>query len=285
MRFVDERDYDVLLTETTRVERPDGSPLAVLLKQALSPLLVQNAWSVLHGYYENSDNRGTAAGIESEGRMRKDGTRSQTQRVPKGWGVYSGIIGYFERTVRMPYCRACAWNLQHPEKFNALMPMVKQVDRLFAEHVPDRYEYQKDYARRTAPDFLIPDTAFTTMTVNKNFRTACHKDAGDLAQGFSCISAIRQGAYKGGDLVLPNWRIAVKLDTYDLLLFDPHEWHGNTQIVPLTPDAQRCTIVYYYREAMIRCKSAQEELEQAKRRKTGDPLWEKCGNNLPDTQS
>lgn len=267
MRFVDEGDYDVLYDEDVRVEKPDGSPLLVLRKRALSEAATQQAWNVLYKLKLISRNRGVAAGKENP-------VINGVNQSAKGWEVASGIVGNFERTVRMPYCRKCAWNAANPEAFEALMPMTREVNALFRRDVPDRWAVQKSYADRTSPDFVIPETVFTTLTVNKNFRTACHKDAGDLEAGFSCLSVIRQGLFKGANLVLPAWRIAVKLDTYDVVMFDAHEFHGNTQLVKLTPDAQRCSVVYYFREKMIHCGSAAEELARAKNRKPGDRIFE-----------
>lgn len=85
---------------------------------------------------------------------------------------------------------------------------------------------------------------------------------------------IREGQWSGGHLVLPNWRIAVKLDNRDLIMFDAHEFHGNTQIVQLSKKATRCSLVCYYREKMYLCKGADEELQQAKNRKPGQPIFE-----------
>lgn len=270
MQFVDETNFDVLYNEDVTISKPDGSPLLVLLKKSLSERAVQQAWSILKDVNLKSRNRGVAAGRENEIQSKT----GKTIESPKGWDVTSGIIGYFERTVRMPFCRSCAWNQKYPEKFAKLLPMIKEVDERFERNVPERYAVQKEYALKTSPDFVIPGTVFTTLTVNKTFRTACHKDAGDLEKGFSCLSVIRKGHYRGGHLVLPAWRIAVELDTYDLVLFDAHEFHGNTQIVPISNGAVRCSIVYYYREGILKCKSALAELEYAKNRKLGDSLWD-----------
>jgi len=232
MAFVDDSDYDVLYDEDVYVEKPDGSPLLCLRKKALSSENTIQAWSVLKDLNLISRNRGVASGRENK-------EINGVHQSAKGWEVCSGIIGYFERTVRMPFCRACAWNLKHPDKFEKLLPMVREVNDLFKQSVPERHRIQSLHVDKTTKDFVIPGTVFTTLTVNKNFRTACHKDAGDLEDGFSCLSVIRKGVYKGGNLVLPAWRIAVKLDTYDVVMFDAHEFHGNTQIVPITKDAER----------------------------------------------
>lgn len=271
-QFVDEENYDVLYNEDVTIYKPDGQPLLCLLKKSLNKEKVADAWKILKDLNPVTENRSTASGIEAVPRKKLNGELSKVTRVPKGWEVISGIVGYFERTPRIPYCHACAWNLQNPEKFSVLLPMVQEVNSLFEKHIPDRYAVQKSYVDKTASDFVIPGTVFTTLTINKNFRTACHIDAGDLEAGFSCLSVIRKGKYKGGDLVLPNWRIAVQLDTFDLVMFDAHEYHGNTQIIPLTPDATRCSLVYYYREKMVHCKTAKEELEFAKNKKFGEPL-------------
>ena len=277
MRFVDDDNADLIINEDTKVLKPDGSVLCVVLKKALSKENVGRAWSVLKDYNQISRNRSTAAGRENELTKKhlEDGTvvRGNTQDSVEGWEVQSGIVGFFERTVRMPYCRPCAWNANNPEKWAALLPMVKEVNDLYKKNVPDRYKNQKKIADKTSPEFVIPDSVFTTLTINKNFRTACHLDAGDLADGISCMSLIRQGAYKGGNLIFPNWRVGANLDTYDLIIFDPHEFHGNTQIIKLTEDAQRCTVVYYYREEMQKCLTAAQELDQAKSRKPGMSLW------------
>ena len=273
LQFMDDEHFDTCFDEDVFVTKPNGEPLLVLIKGGITERSATIGWSVLKDLKLITRNRGNAAGRKNEEILHKDGTRGKYLNSAKGWEVYSGIVGYFERTVRLPYCRACAWNLEHPEKFAALMPMVKETNDLFAKHVPERYAKQQAFAERTAKDFLIPETVFTTLTINKNFRTACHLDAGDLEEGFSCMSVLRRGKFNGAKLVLPNWKIAVDLQDRDVVLFDAHEWHGNTQFVPISSDAQRCSIVHYYRENMVKCKAFQQELALVKNRKAGTPLW------------
>jgi predicted 2-oxoglutarate/Fe(II)-dependent dioxygenase YbiX len=119
---------------------------------------------------------------------------------------------------------------------------------------------------------LIADTSFTTITVNQNFQTAVHTDQGDLKAGLSNILVLRAGDVQGGILVFPHYRAAVRLDTCDLLLFDSHHMHGNTPIFGKVGQFTRVSLVLYYRERMIDCGSAAEEMERAKRRQKGDRL-------------
>jgi hypothetical protein len=275
MQFMDDEHYDTLLDEDVAVYRPDGSPLLILLKRAIDPQKASNAWSVLKKFNGKTDNRGVASGIRPIQRKKVDGTLSSTSRVPKGWGVFSAVAGAYERTVRMPYAHPCSWNAQNPAAFERMFPLLQQTSGLFAKYVPERYANQMEQVKRTHEDWVVPGTAYTTITVNKNFRTAAHKDAGDLESGFSNMIVITQGSFAGANLVLPNWRIAVKLSNLDFIMFDAHEFHGNTALVKLSKDAVRCSLVCYYRENMYKCGSQKYELEQAKNRKPGQPVyWE-----------
>lgn len=272
-QMMDDRDYDVLYDENVEVYKPDGEPLLVLLKGVLDPQKIALAWKALKKFSTPNGNRGDAAGIKREKKKKADGTISNTSEVPASWKVDSGVYGYLERVIRIPYCRPCHWNRAHPDRYEMVLPLTQQVSSLFEKHVPKRYAAQKSYCDRTLPEYIIPGTVYTTVTVNKNFRTACHLDAGDLHEGFSGMAILKDGDVRGGNLVLPNWRAGVKLDHGDVIFFDAHEYHGNTQIVPVSKGAQRCSLVHYYREKMLGCKSMNEEIEIAKNRKTGDPVW------------
>lgn len=271
--FMDESHYDELIDQSVALFRENGEPLLVLIKNAIPESLAGDAWSVLKKINLISRNRGDATGTANKQEFQnRDGSISKTTQVPRGWEVKSGIVGYFERTPRIPYCRACSWNKKYPEEFGKLIPTLQHLSNMFGEHVPDRYEIQKGFCERTHPDFVIPGTVYSTLTVNKTFRTAAHLDAGDLKEGFSNMFVIKQGAVKGGHLVLPNFRIAVKLDNLDFVMFDAHEWHGNTQIVT-GKDGVRCSVVCYYRTKMTECGGFRAEFEKVKNRKVGESLF------------
>jgi 2-oxoglutarate-Fe(II)-dependent dioxygenase family protein len=86
----------------------------------------------------------------------------------------------------------------------------------------------------------------TTITVNKNFRTAIHTDRGDLKVGFSSLTGL--GKFSGGLLVIPRYRVAFNIRPSSVLMMDTHEFHGNTRI---TGDCISC--VLYCRERITRC--------------------------------
>ncbi len=76
---------------------------------------------------------------------------------------------------------------------------------------------------------------------------------------------IREGKFDGGHITLPEFGIGAKMDTGDLIFFrNMQDYHGNTPIVPISANYQRCTLVFYYREDMYKCGTMEQELERAK---------------------
>ena len=194
--------------------------------------------------------------------------------------VMSGIAGYFDRYPRIPFGRATAYTEKNPEDFAESFPFLNKLNDQFRELLPERWNNQRKEADKLDPRFLIDKTVFTTLTVNHNWRTACHRDAGDLHEGFSNICALGKG-WEGAEFILPEYRIAVKLAPGDMLLVNNHGGiHGNDALIGDNND--RMTIVAYFREKMVDLESWDyeqlrkqyiEERRQNKEHKYWRPLW------------
>jgi hypothetical protein len=169
----------------------------------------------------------------------------------------SGIAGYFDRYPRIPYGRATSYTEKNLEKFALCYPYLRKLNQQFKELIPERWKAQRNEADKLDPRFLIDDTVFTTLTVNHNWRTACHRDAGDLTVGFSNICGVTgpEGkGWKGGQFILPEYRIAINLQPGDMLLVNNHAGiHGNDELIG--EDNDRMTIVAYFREKMTDLKA------------------------------
>jgi hypothetical protein len=175
--------------------------------------------------------------------------------------VFSGIAGWFDRYPRIPYGRATAYTQHSYDKFKLAFPFLQTLDRGFAELLPTRHAAQREAADQIDPAFLVPETVFTTITVNKTFRTAAHRDAGDFSNGLSNLLVLsNNGNFTGGYLILPEVRIAVNVRPGDLLLVNNHEYiHGNTPIEMQDDVAERVSLVCYLREKMLELGSKEYE--------------------------
>lgn len=167
-----------------------------------------------------------------------------------GMPALSGTIGFFGRDPNNNWARECSWNKNNPFLFKRVLPLIRRIDAGFKEALPYRYQLQKEFVDRLDPRFVIAGTCFTTITVNKNYRTAAHRDAGDLSQGFSNISVFSNGRkFSGGHLVLPEFNVEVCLKPGDLLFVANHEYiHENTAIINDDPESERLSLVCYARE-------------------------------------
>jgi hypothetical protein len=202
--------------------------------------------------------------------------------------VDSGIAGWFDRYPRIPYGRATSYTAHNFERFKLSWPFMKQLSKGFKELLPYRWNVQMAMTSQIDPSFHIPKTPFTTITVNKNFRTAAHRDAGDLAAGFSNLTVVaKDNDYSGAYLVLPEVRAAVNIRPGDLLLVANHDYiHGNTPIISKAGvELERISLVCYFREAMLELGSrAYEDLRydfvEYRRKDPSNPLAREGWNGV-----
>jgi hypothetical protein len=281
-KLLTENDHNVRLAGPARVLKPDGSLLCVYLP-GIVKIPMQTAYQTLTRIRGTTDNRGHASGAPtirggSAYGGSKGGNRTRAKKIT------SQIIGAIDGagSGEENYCRLTAYTARQAEEWPRLFPLFQQISDRFADHVPGRYAVQVERALATPPEWVIPGTPFTTITVNSTYPTGVHTDKGDLEAGFSCLAVARRGAFTGGRLTFPAFRVAVDMQDGDLLLMDAHEYHGNTPItcdgcgasldrpghacehsgVPVMDgweSPERISVVCYYRSEMVRCGTQEEE--------------------------
>lgn len=267
-KIVTEADFNVLLTGPTFVRKPDGKPLCVYLPGAMQAHATSEVYEILHGLRSaKTDNRGLAGGTV---RMETPGQK-RTRAKP----VASAIVGAIDPGGVYKYCRLTAWTGENLPQWERLRPYLQEVARNLERYVPDRYAAQARHAASSKPEWVVPGTPFSTVTVNNTYPTGVHTDKGDLDEGFSTIACLRRGMYTGGYLTFPEYRVAVDMHDGDLILMDAHEFHGNTAIVCACGDrlgsccpecgAERVSTVAYMRTKVAQCGSFEEELGHAVR--------------------
>jgi len=274
-KMMTEADVSVKLIGPSRVIGPDGEPLAIYLPGAIGPELVEETYPILHalkGTY--TSNRGYAAGTPTRAVSNPEWkTATGVRKRSYAKKVDSAIIGAWEASGPKQYCRLTAWSGREVEQWRGLWPLFERIATCLKEQVPERYAAQARVAERTSPDWVIPGTPFTTITVNNTYPTAVHTDKGDLETGFSTLTVFRRGEFSGGWLCMPQYRLGVDMREGDLLLMDAHQWHGNTPFDPMPhynelgtmvgdPGFERISVVSYFRTKMQDCGDAATEAER-----------------------
>jgi FkbM family methyltransferase len=280
-QFLDEDHYHTLIDNDADVYWDDNGVKKLLFhfrKNVIPSKVLKGAVDALKkSALKASSIRGTAGGpadpkkispnvkaVASPGRFRtkiifEDGKVSNYYASNK---VNSLIAGYFdkERIVdrkavlkgEMIPCRTTQFTMENTEKWERVLPLMEFSDQLYEKLEPETHSKQHQLASLT-PEYQITDTAFSTLTVNYNWRTACHVDAGDYTHGNSVLIVAGEGDWAGGCLGYPRFGVMVDVRNGDFLLKDPHQHHCNTKITPVTKDYTRLSFVIYYRENMQKC--------------------------------
>ena len=262
-RKANQNDYNQLITEKCIVEH-NGEILFSYTPNAIPDNLIKTAYKSIKSAAGLTFNRGVATFKGSMKKNRKkDGTMSKTAKTRVN--IKSGIIGYFDRYPRMPYCRTCAWTEHNPDKWKDVLPLIHKINNEFKENCPEIYKKQKRVADQSSKDFVINGTAFSTATVNLNWQSAFHRDARNYDGGMCGMGVIGAGKYDGGYLCFPEYKIAVNVRGTDVIVMNnTHLVHGNTNFKGNYGEYERISIVCYFREGIRKCKSRAEELQRAK---------------------
>ena len=178
--------------------------------------------------------------------------------------VRCGVAGFFDKIAGMP-CRKVGWSRDNIEKHETLSALARHIEATHKTYETDSYHYHKENADKS-PTYLFTDSIYSTMTLNYDFRTASHKDSGDLVGGLSTLTIFEDipNNYEGFYLGLPEYKIAFDLRDGDTLLFNAHEFHANTEFKVLSENlkvdeltnnhfAGRMSVVCYLRDKLKNC--------------------------------
>lgn len=164
--------------------------------------------------------------------------------------VASNPIGFYEsgkNFADLP-CRLTHFTRTNFEKYNNGLPFIQHIDKLFQKLIPEAHNKQLVRAD-TKPHLKIPKTAFSTVTINRNFRTAMHRDAGDFRDGFGNLTVIERGKYHGGYTIFPQYGVAIDLRNNDFVAMDVHQWHCNTPMYETEEDKEfNATLDYVFKD-------------------------------------
>jgi hypothetical protein len=219
----------------TIIRKPDGEPLLIYLRR---PKLVQKPLQ------------------EALPALPLAARWSEKQQAK------SGLIGFLDPTPQEPYFRVSAFTRDEPILWDMIQPLLWAMDDLLKAHLSDHRARQKAFWRMTNPDFRIPLTSFTTVTVNDKHQFKCHRHLNNLACGMGAMIVHRSGNFRGGYFMLPKWKVAVNMQCGDVVLFDGTDWHANSPFYA-DGDYERLSVVAYMRWKMIHAGSAAEELAKA----------------------
>lgn len=284
--FYDESHYDQIINDECIGLKENGDILFVYVKNVIKR---ENREGYINAIKSNAKsktkNRGTASGVADVKRFPKDavslckadGSETTNKRLVsvqykredgsvcgrcQSNAVRCGCAGYFDKVAGLP-CRMVGWSTKNSQKHLKCIELCEEIGEAHLLKEPKSYEYQMSKVHK---DYIMGKSPYSTMTLNYDFRTACHMDKGDLQNSLSTLTILEEvpDNYEGCYLGLPEYKIAINVKDGDTLIFDAHEYHANTEmkvlsnILPIddltgNPFGGRISIVAYLRNRMNEC--------------------------------
>ena len=243
--YVKPSQIDFIIDHDADVYTADNKLLLRFRKGKLSSTNVADFYdNVIKFAKHTTSNRGSTSG-------------SKKKNVGDNPKIMSNIFGFFDKFSpsqkallskkgkKILEARECRFNMDNPENYKKTLPLIKEIDKLYEQYIPEHYNKQRKKANQT--NFKIQGTCFTTVTTNVNFQTTIHTDKGDDVEGFGNLAVIESGKYTGGETCFPQFGIGVDVRTGDILFMNVHEPHGNLPVKKIDNDAIRLSIVCYLR--------------------------------------
>ena len=200
------------------VFKESGDVLFKLRKNALPVAITKASFELLKSAAGATRNRCLAAG-------------------PKEY-VLSRPVGITEAGIT-------AWTRNNPLKWDACHDLMKHIDHVYRHLAPKNYWSQRRAVKNQSS--LVHGTAFSTVTVNRKFRTAIHTDSNNYADGLAVMTLLKGTHATGGKLLFPKYKLSVELCEGDVIVYDVSEYHCNSAV-----SGDRLSCVFYLRQGL--CK-------------------------------
>lgn len=213
---------------------PDRPAVLACRRQVLDQEEVETLRGLLGSAATTTPHRGPAAGpirklwrgyrlVNAYSMDRKRGTRNVVNQK-----VNSGTVGYNKDG------SPTAWTRRNPDALRKAGPLLQKCGDAYRRTLPFAWDQQ---AAVGGP--RIGATPFRMLFVNRNFRTAVHRDknVGRSAMGVMLVVGTCAG---GGRIQFPEVSVEVDVQPGDLLMFEPGMWHCNTAI---TQGSDRVSII------------------------------------------
>lgn len=176
----------------------------------------------------------------------------------------SSVFGALPRVaLRNDFCRFSNKTSEEKGNTNKLFTFQETLCKIYKEHLPELYEYDLQKARETVnDDYRLIDTPYTTANINVNHAIKYHRDSGNIKDSYSNVLILKEHC-TGGELVLPEYRIALEQSDGALCIFSGQkEIHGVMPIKPYKENFYRASIVYYTLAQLKHCYPYKEEVSR-----------------------
>ena len=149
----------------------------------------------------------------------------------------------FSRPVGVTEAGVTAWTRNNATKWKACRDLLTAIDGVYKKLAPKEYVAQRRAVRNKSS--LVHGTVFSTVTVNRKFRTAMHTDSNNYSGGLAVMTLLKGSTSTGGKLLFPKYKLSVELNEGDVIVYDVNEHHCNSAV-----RGDRLSCVFYLRQGL-----------------------------------
>lgn len=192
----------------------------------------------------------------------KDTKYLETYRTRHALPTKSSVFGALPRIpLRNDFCRFSNKTIEEKQNFNKLFTFQDTLCEIYKKYLPELYEYDLNKAKELVDeDYRLVDTPYTTANINVNHAIKYHTDSGNIKGSYSNVLILKEYC-TGGELVLPDYRIALEQSDGALCIFrGQEEIHGVMPLKPYKENFYRASIVYYTLAQLQHCYPYKEEV-------------------------
>lgn len=271
-------NYTIFNERIKVIDSKTNKILAIFLKGEIkNDIELINAGRDLDRYAARSSLRTGSAGVK---KVEILNGRKFTTANP----VMSSVVGYSGPSNFHP-CRKTMLYNKHAKHFDSTtINLLQKLSKLFKQYAPEQFEKQQEFVNSINEHMLLKDTVYTTVTVNKDFRTLSHRDKGDYESGLGNLMVFdytkgpcrrhisKDGISKhlikdcplfsggnsdftGGEFLLPEYEIGFNMQEGDILFVDVHQIHCNN---PIKGKGRVSLVCYARADIKSRCEGISE---------------------------
>ena len=175
-------------------------------------------------YFKNFLKSDESILLDNKFEYKKDGSKMRKCQY-----VYSTAIGNFDVMKRFGKEYPCRMTELSNKFFNELVEGIPYLEELSDWYkLLNEKKWEEQYEVAKNKDWNIGNTPFTTLTINRNFRTGLHQDKGDFG-GWATLSVLEEGKYNGGYFMMPKYGVGIDIRQGDILCANVHQLHCNSE--------------------------------------------------------
>lgn len=226
-----------LLAGEFTVRDPSGQAVLVCCRGVLGRAEATELGELLKDAATASDRRGPSAGPLDKIYPCCERVNSYSMTKVRGRfsGMYnrsvkSGVVGWNK------FGKPSAWTANNPESLARATRLLQKLQAEYGRQLPAA-ERQQRKSVEGRPH--LQGTAFRTLYVNRNFRTALHRDCNVDNSRYGLMTVLGERA-EGGHIQFPEYGVECAMQHGDLIMFLPRLWHCNT---PIGREGTRLSVV------------------------------------------